>query len=971
MLRFELPLFVALHGSSTISFTSAVAEMPLGGLLQNASLGTSAPNSIVFPPVSGHRMAPAHTEVLGPKATNKFWANWVVADGGHEPVWPMPYALKWATQPGPALLISHGQQSHVYFQDGSSIEYYITHFVAEFGLGVVEAASGEGHVVVEEGLFGIHAEVRGPPGSPRKVRFPIYSGMAYVSGNYSGFTPRITSERAITLVEKVRDGVWRFGNSGGIEFRAYVLDASGHFVGPEYHFSADGQLNAPLEGWLRLAKVADAADVSVLDAHAEAILVGCELELLGDLGSTVRYHFSKAGREDVALLHWAFAHHLRLMEAAATSASDADANADTAPPAAAAGWGGGAAGLAEGLSPLQGPTKGQMRAVLGDTWTLQANVAHAQRVGFLPEGEPPADTTAFLEQETIGTLEYFFSQWKPSMFKGSFYFSGKGFQKVGMTCLLAEKFLGAEDARTQACASILASGLACLYQPTNDGSCDGAPLGHYYDQDWGGIPSRQGYYDDGCFTADFGNACYNDHHYHYGYFVVAAAILVKLKPSYREDAGLVDYVSTLIRDVANPDARDDFFPRFRSFDWFDLHSWSRGVAPSADGKDQESTSEELNFLYGMSLWGEQIGNDSLRKLGTTMLALCAESIQEFFLMQDGNPHHHPDFVRNHVTGIFFQNKVHYTTWFGANKEYIHGIQMLPLSPALSLTRTPVFCQQEWDGVLSQLPLSLTDPWTSILLTGGLGIVRPSEAYELLLQMNPGHMDDGLTRVWALYWVAVQPGLIPASTTSSTTSSTHVMTTTPIDTTTVFLASTASGTAPQTSTSAPQSTPTLATDTTLTTTMTTTPIDTTSAFLASTATGTAPQTSTSAPQSTPTLATGVSTSTTGEATTSSSTSNWDIHACGHSVTSCESHEPIFFSPECLHGGLGCNALGLTCCRFCGFGSYAEIPCPTSLTPTTLTTTSTRSYGNSSKCIRIVRAVVQTALGKGVLYAPCRQ
>ena len=28
-----------------------------------------------------------------------------------------------------------------------------------------------------------------------------------------------------------------------------------------------------------------------------------------------------------------------------------------------------------------------------------------------------------------------------------------------------------------------------------------------------------------------------------------------------------------------------------------------------------------------------------------------------------------------VTGIFFESKVDYTTWFGANAEYIHGIQV--------------------------------------------------------------------------------------------------------------------------------------------------------------------------------------------------------------------------------------------------------------------------------------------------------
>lgn len=36
----------------------------------------------------------------------------------------------------------------------------------------------------------------------------------------------------------------------------------------------------------------------------------------------------------------------------------------------------------------------------------------------------------------------------------------------------------------------------------------------------------------------------------------------------------------------------------------------------------------------------------------------------------------PDpFVSNQVTGIFFESKIDYTTWFGDNVEYIHGIQV--------------------------------------------------------------------------------------------------------------------------------------------------------------------------------------------------------------------------------------------------------------------------------------------------------
>ena len=57
-------------------------------------------------------------------------------------------------------------------------------------------------------------------------------------------------------------------------------------------------------------------------------------------------------------------------------------------------------------------------------------------------------------------------------------------------------------------------GFQCLYAPTVP-ECNGAPLGLYYDEEWHGVASREGFSDIGCRNADFGNACYNDHHYHF------------------------------------------------------------------------------------------------------------------------------------------------------------------------------------------------------------------------------------------------------------------------------------------------------------------------------------------------------------------------------------------------------------------------------------------------------------------------
>ena len=85
------------------------------------------------------------------------------------------------------------------------------------------------------------------------------------------------------------------------------------------------------------------------------------------------------------------------------------------------------------------------------------------------------------------------------------------------------------------------------------------------------------------------------------------------------------------------------------------------------------------------------------------------------------------------------------------ERYIHGIQMIPLSPALLLARTPTFSQLEWNlccsvrpqmasratlfavllrsEILCHLPLSPADPWTPVLLTGGLAMFDSDRALE--------------------------------------------------------------------------------------------------------------------------------------------------------------------------------------------------------------------------------------------------
>ena len=140
-----------------------------------------------------------------------------------------------------------------------------------------------------------------------------------------------------------------------------------------------------------------------------------------------------------------------------------------------------------------------------------------------------------------------------------------------------------------------------------------------YDTTWKGLVSTAGLSPANS-LADFGNSYYNDHHFHYGYFVYAAAVLGHIQPSWLTPRN-VDYINSLVRDVANPSSADPYFPVFRSFDWFCGHSWSKGLFFSGDGKDEESSSEDYNFSYGMKLWGLVTGNASVQACGDLMLAV--------------------------------------------------------------------------------------------------------------------------------------------------------------------------------------------------------------------------------------------------------------------------------------------------------------------------------------------------------------
>ncbi|MCA9297559.1 MAG: hypothetical protein KDA28_00750, partial [Phycisphaerales bacterium] len=126
----------------------------------------------------------------------------------------------------------------------------------------------------------------------------------------------------------------------------------------------------------------------------------------------------------------------------------------------------------------------------------------------------------------------------------------------------------------------------------------------HYDERWGTLI--------GCPPSYGSDDQLNDHHFHAGYFIRAAAEVGRHDPAWaRAWAPMVDL---LVRDIASLERDDPMFPWLRCFDPYAGHAWASGHANFGDGNNQESSSESLNAWYGLVLWGEVTGNRRLRDL---------------------------------------------------------------------------------------------------------------------------------------------------------------------------------------------------------------------------------------------------------------------------------------------------------------------------------------------------------------------
>ncbi|GMH38802.1 hypothetical protein BSKO_06700 [Bryopsis sp. KO-2023] len=272
-----------------------------------------------------------------------------------------------------------------------------------------------------------------------------------------------------------------------------------------------------------------------------------------------------------------------------------------------------------------------------------------------------------------------------------------------------------------------------------------------YDVDWGGIVTWQSIQDR---MQDFGSAMYNDHHFQYGYMTYAAAVIAKEDKAWFNRRK--DKVLELVRDYANPNRDDSFYPYARHFDFYMGHSWAGGLWVFGASKNQESSSEAVNSYYAIHLLGEAMGNNEISQWGRMLMAMEIRSTKMYWHITSKSKIYPQPFARNKVVGILWSTRVDYSTWFGLNVEFIHCIQYQPFTPI-----TEYLLGKDWMAeaypVLS-MALSRAEPklseWWKGYIVMAHAIFAKDAAWGELRALQEFDLGNSATN--AMYWIATRP-----------------------------------------------------------------------------------------------------------------------------------------------------------------------------------------------------------------------
>ena len=256
------------------------------------------------------------------------------------------------------------------------------------------------------------------------------------------------------------------------------------------------------------------------------------------------------------------------------------------------------------------------------------------------------------------------------------YWNGKALGRVAEVLALAHQL-----EMTEATATLLnwvKGELADWMTAERDGALDSVNY-FVYDADWNTLLGMD--------ESFYSHALLQDHHFHYGYFIRAAAEVCRIESEFCGPEQYGPMFELLIRDYAA--GRDDpLFPYLRHFDPAFGFSWASGAANFNRGNNNESTSEAANAYGAMILYGLVTGNDDIAERGMYLHASTAASFWEYWNDIDGyrgvdiEKRNFPLAYSRITTSIIWGDGADFATWFSRRYAHILGIQGLPSNPLI-------------------------------------------------------------------------------------------------------------------------------------------------------------------------------------------------------------------------------------------------------------------------------------------------
>ena len=243
----------------------------------------------------------------------------------------------------------------------------------------------------------------------------------------------------------------------------------------------------------------------------------------------------------------------------------------------------------------------------------------------------------------------------------------------------------------------------------------------------------------------------NDHHFHYGYFIKAAAEIARRDRAWSAPDRWGGMVKLLIRDVACADRADPMFPFLRSFDPYAGHSWASGHAKFGDGNNNESSSEAMNAWCAMILWGQAAGDRRVRDLGIYLHTTEMSAIGEYWF--DTRDENHPKDYTPSVVTMIWGGKGANGTWFSAKPEAVHGINFLPIhGGSLYLGHDPAYVRKNYAAMVRENKGDRWDQWADILWMF-LALADPDEAMKQFEAARDNYpAEGGNTKANTYHWL---------------------------------------------------------------------------------------------------------------------------------------------------------------------------------------------------------------------------